>query len=85
MAELVDALDLGSSSFGSAGSIPVARTIFGDKMRELMIARLLEWEDGDCNNENNQHFTFATLEEYQAMSDHDLLRIYGEACIVYGY
>jgi hypothetical protein len=54
-------------------------------MRQLIIDRLLEWEDGDCNNENNQHFTFATLEEYQAMSDHDLLRIYGEACIVYGY
>ncbi len=28
VAELADALDLGSSSFGSAGSIPVSPTIF---------------------------------------------------------
>jgi hypothetical protein len=31
VAELADALDLGSSSFGSAGSIPVVPTFFDSK------------------------------------------------------
>jgi hypothetical protein len=54
-------------------------------MRKLMIAQLLEWEENDENNENNRHFTFATSEEYQIMSDEELLRVYGQAVIVYGY
>jgi len=52
-------------------------------MRELIIAHLLNWEEEDENNENNQHFTFGTLAEYQAMSDDELLSLYKQAVLTY--
>ena len=40
MAELADALDLGSSSFGSAGSIPVSPTRFRSFLQLMAVANV---------------------------------------------
>lgn len=52
-------------------------------MRNLIITYLVDWEEDDENNENNQHFTFATVEEYKAMSDEELLSLYRQAVLTY--